>query len=393
MAIRKSLLTTVNDEQNPQPNILFMNGGGGGAEYTGIDPIVVENDTISIKDNWSAITSINNRIDTVNSNLIETTNDLTALQSNYDTFVESVPETYVNKETYAEDIDTITQKLDTLSETVDTKASQSELDSLSDTVDSKASQSDLEALENRVETNENNIDSLSATATSLIDTTTQLRSDLNNVDDTIQDIITNVEELTEELDDKISYSAIGYNSDFTSVTALNGCLIDDPDSIKHIYLYDGVIYTELQPGGEYYPNSLLIPFASAADPIQGTTGTPGVISVDDKSKLDNITMFSSDSAEMQVTYVGENKSSGYSTFIGYSGDNLGFYDLNVPIVSAIEDPSVMEDSNNWSKHPFGLTPELSEMLSAISSVWETRSAHPNAMMGMTGGQFGWIDLA
>ena len=103
-------------------------------------------------------------------------------------------------------------------------------------------------------------------------------------------------------------------------------------------------------------------------------------------------MFSSDSAKMQVTYVGENKSSGYSTFIGYSGDNLGLYDLNVPIDSAIEDPSVMEDSNNWSEHPFGLTPELK----ALSDLLADSANHPNAMLGTitteSGRSFGWIDL-
>lgn len=40
-----------------------------------------------------------------------------------------------------------------------------------------------------------------------------------------------------------------------------------------------------------------------------------------------------------------------------------------------------------------LPDNLYDMLSALSSVLATSSQHSNAMIGMTGGNFGWIDLA
>ena len=59
----------------------------------------------------------------------------------------------------------------------------------------------------------------------------------------------------------------------------------------------------------------------------------------------------------------------------------------------MEDPSIMEDENNWSEHPFGISPDLYNMLRTLSAILSESGQHPYGMIGMTeSGTLGWVDL-
>lgn len=241
-------------------------------------------------------------------------------------------------------------------------------------VDSKLSQdtwnNTTASFATKVQINElsTNIDSINSQVTTntqtIADHTSnieQFTNDINDIHNTlsaIEDIEYDIDELSGKLDNKLNVNDINVDVENNKITSINvyGEPIPIGESIENIYLEGSLNPLSNSQG------SVTIPTV-----VTGDEGYNGLMSTDDKTKLDNITMFSSDSANMQVTYIGENKSSGYSTFIGYSGDNLGFYDLNVPIASAIENPSIMEESANWSEHPFGLSQELIDTIISLSS--------------------------
>jgi len=301
MAIRKSLLTTVNNEQDPQSHILFIQNEGSGTRYTGDDPIVVNNETskISFNDTWSGITTLK----TSTALLTQSANTISSNLTYIESTVNDIPYTYVNYDTYTpytsaidETLTTITTNTATISSTIDSKANKNDLDNLSDLVNSKANKDILDSLSSEVQlkANKNDLDSLSSEVQTKvdIDIVNEISDSLNDVIDTVNIHTSAIEELNDDLNKTVvKYSDIEYDSTNNNVIKLNSLPLKDINAVHTIAMYDGEGYDYIELTGDENYNKI-IPFASAADPIQGTTGSPGVMSIEDKTKLDKLKVLS-----------------------------------------------------------------------------------------------------
>jgi predicted nucleic acid-binding Zn-ribbon protein len=371
------------------------------------------------------VSDLNGEINTINDALNDLSTDISDLQISADNIQEELYNAVENigtlsstvsglsddVEVLKDNTNTISGNLETLSDTVEEHTDSinnidNELTAISGVIDELDDRIDiisdnLETLDDTVESIASAVNDINDEIIDLNNSTAQIRTDLDYLDDTFKSFSTVV---SSELDGKINYSDLIYNAELnpTAVTGISvydtNYPIDIPGVTKNIYMWDGIspnpIELNTSAGND---NSRIIPFASADNQDLGISGTPGVISKDDKSKLDNIVIYNSDSANMQLTYVGYNNDTSASTFLGYSGDSLGFYDLNNhTIEEAIATPSIMEDENNWSEHPFGLTPEQNNTLNTLMTILSTSSEHPNAIIGVTAingvPTLGWIDL-
>ena len=114
-----------------------------------------------------------------------------------------------------------------------------------------------------------------------------------------------------------------------------------------------------------------------------------------------------DSLSSQYTQTNDNLIDLQNDFSDFSNDVNDYFETNNENITEMSGKIENINSFNgvWTDNTLsgdGLNTPLSvtnvlpdnlyDMLSALSSVLSDSAQHPNAMIGMTGGQFGWIDL-